>query len=56
MRTFFGSFKPSKSALVASVNPFAVDMHRALWIFFIVIMVLLAGVGILLLVRRMRSA
>lgn len=56
MRAFFGSFKPSKRALAVTANPFALDMRRALWIFFIVIMVLGAGVAIILLIRRMRPA
>ncbi len=56
MRIFFASFKPSKSALAVTANPFAVDMHRVLWIFLIVIIVLLAGAGIILLIKKMRSA
>jgi|GEM_PF-4078233 len=56
MRAFFGSFKPSKSALAVTANPFAVDMHRVLWIFLIVMAVLLAGAGVILLIKKLRPA
>ena len=56
MRTFFDSFRPSKNAFTISVNPVAGQLRRALWILFIVLGVLLAGVAALLIITKIRSA